>query len=540
MLSNINDDELQATKEAKNLVLSNPKEAPELLNAVIAQYKLEGKVVCALESRRWQCFAFMANLDFDEAKSRLELLTSEAIQANQPRYVGVAEMYYGVIAVESGESDEAVEFFGHAIQIATELGDLDLLYRVQTNLAYAQMTQDRGEDALDTLRNCLRPLDVKDASISNSTIYYNIATTVLQLAFREHVDGAQIEDRLDQAQAALATSVQHSGDDPLITLLTKVQLALYTGLSEDPIKGLEELAELEPEVELSFASHRNSYLVAKCQLLEVAEKWPELCRETELFLDDVNASRSFVYVQSLLRQASRAYAKTGDFERALLLLQRSLNRPTRGKSPTGEERAKFLSLQQDLERQKFDHDVLRMRNKTLIERNKILEQEARYDPLSGLLNRRGTEEVLQQFSERRFATRFLIALLDIDHFKRINDKFGHAIGDQVIHEFAACLLGSATNPGKIGRWGGEEFLIIFDVSEDAEMEMIGRTLVEEIRGLNWDHIHTGMKVTASVGLSMWCEGDSLDNAVRIADDMLYDVKHHGRDNWRAWPLDEAA
>ena len=449
-------------------------------------------------------------------------------------------MYYGVIAVESGGFDDAAELFGHAIQIATELGDLDLLYRVQTNLAYAQMTQDRGEDALDTLRNCIRPIDDKDASVSNSTIYYNIATTVLQLAFREHVDGGQIEDRLDQAQAALATSVKHCSDDPLITLLTKVQSALYTGLSEDPIKGLAELAALEREVELSFASHRNSYMVAKCQLLEVAENWSELCRETELFLDEINASCSYVYVQSLLRQASRAYAKIGDFEQALLLLQRSLIRPAKGKVPAGQERAKFVSLQQDLERQKFDQDVLRMRNKTLIERNKILEQEARYDPLSGLLNRRGTEEVLQQYSERRFATRFLIALLDIDHFKRINDKFGHAIGDQVIHEFAACLLGSSSNPQKIGRWGGEEFLIIFDVTEDAEMEMIGRTLVEEIRALNWDHIHTGMKVTASVGLSMWCDGDSLDNAVRIADDMLYDVKHHGRDNWRAWPLDEAA
>jgi diguanylate cyclase (GGDEF)-like protein len=181
-----------------------------------------------------------------------------------------------------------------------------------------------------------------------------------------------------------------------------------------------------------------------------------------------------------------------------------------------------------------------MRNKTLIERNKILELEARYDPLSGLLNRRGTEEALQQFTERHFATRFLIALLDIDNFKRINDRFGHAIGDQVIHEFSNCLANSTTAPAKIGRWGGEEFLIVYDIHDESEMDIIGKTLVEEIRRLNWDHIHKGLKVTASVGLSMWTKGDSLDNAVRIADDMLYDVKHHGRDNWRCWPVEEAA
>ena len=82
------------------------------------------------------------------------------------------------------------------------------------------------------------------------------------------------------------------------------------------------------------------------------------------------------------------------------------------------------------------------------------------------------------------------------------------------------------------------FVFVTDV--EYEMDTIGQKLVEEIRSLNWDHIHKGMKVTASVGLSMWSKGDSLDNAVRIADDMLYDVKHHGRDNWRSWPLDEAA
>ena len=197
-------------------------------------------------------------------------------------------------------------------------------------------------------------------------------------------------------------------------------------------------------------------------------------------------------------------------------------------------------MQQDLERNKFDQDVLRMRNKTLIERNKILEQEARYDPLSGLLNRRGTEEALQQYCERKFAEGFLIVLLDIDHFKKINDNFGHAMGDQVIHEFASCLANSATNPAKLGRWGGEEFLLVYDVSNDKEIEMIGQTLVSEIRGLNWDHIHDGLRVTASCGLAMWYRGDSLDNAIRIADDMMYDVKHHGRDNWRVWTHDQVA
>jgi diguanylate cyclase (GGDEF)-like protein len=536
----VNAEELNAMKEARNLVQSQPKEAPALFHAVIDQYKSEGKIGCALEARRWQCFAFMANLDYFEARQHLEILISEASQANQHRYVGVAEMYHGVIALECGESEEAVEYFGHAIQIATELEDLDLLCRVQTNLAYAQITQERCEEALETLKNCIRPIDVDDVSVSNATIYYNIATTILLLAFQEKIEGVVIDHRLRQADSALQIAIEHSFDDSLVSLLTKVQGALYTGLASDAVKGLEQLDKLEPEISVSSASHRNSFWVVKCQLLEVAKKWPELCRETEAFLEYLNASRSLVFCQSVLRQASRAHAKMGDFETAFYLLQRSLTRRAKSINSKGEDRARFVSMQQDLEQQKFDQDVLRMRNKTLVERNKILEQEARYDPLSGLLNRRGTEEALQQYCDRKFATNFMIVLLDIDHFKKINDNFGHAMGDQVIHEFATCLANSATNPAKIGRWGGEEFLVVYDVTDIQEMEMIGQTLITEIRNLNWDHIHKGLRVTASCGLSMWNRGDSIDNAIRISDDMMYEVKNHGRNNWRVWSHDEAA
>ena len=533
-------EELRATKEAKDLVQSKPKEAPALLRAIIDQYWVDGKIGCALEARRWQCYALMANLDYFEARQHLETLTDEAIQSSQQRYVGFAEMYRGIIALECGESEEAVENFGRAIQVATELQDLDLLYRVQTNLAYAQIIQDRFEEALSTLKNCVRLIDVTDDSVSNATIYYNIAVTVLLLAFQESIEGIPIGDRLKEARSALDTAVEHGSSDPIISLITKVQLALYTGLVGEPIKGLEELDELELEISKSSASQRHTFLIARCQLLELAKKWPELCIETEAFLELLNSSRTLVHCQSILRQASRAYAKIGDFETAFYMLQRSLTRRAKAGKSNREDHARFVSMQQDLERQKFDQDVLRMRNKTLVERNKILEQEARYDPLSGLLNRRGTEEALQHYCERKFADNFMIVLLDIDHFKRINDNFGHAMGDQVIHEFATCLANSSTNPAKLGRWGGEEFLMVYDVSDIQEMEMIGQTLVTEIRNLNWDHIHKGLRVTASCGLSMWYRGDSIDNAIRIADDMMYEVKNHGRDNWRVWSHDKAA
>ena len=154
MQPNYDADELNAVNEAKNLVHTKPKEAPELLNAVIARHQSEGKIGCALEARRWQCFALMSNLEYEKANVHIDLLVDEANLAGQRRYFGIAEMYRGIISVDCGQSDSAVEYFDHAIQLATELEDLDLMYRVQTNLAYALTMQERYEDALLTLKNC--------------------------------------------------------------------------------------------------------------------------------------------------------------------------------------------------------------------------------------------------------------------------------------------------------------------------------------------------------------------------------------------------
>ncbi len=540
MQFNYNAEELRAVNEARDLVHSNPLEAFQLLDSVVVGYQTSGKVVCALESRSWQCFASLSVLKYDQAKLTIELLIAEATRADSSRFIGFGKLYLGIISAECDKSEEALDFLEEALQIATEIGDLDLKHRVQDSLAYAHIRFEHYENAIQTLNHCIRKGGTNGLPNNNSTIYFNIASATVQLAFRELTEGALGADRIAQVNRSLENSRVNMAADQRLHSLTNILFAVSYGLEGDPDRGLIALSEIKENAVTGCYTQRKALLRARCQLLEMANQWDELVTEAKGFYTEMEEVRQYSALNPILRQLVRAYAKIQNYKSAYEALLRVMARDQDGGLFYRKERVLLASLQQDLEQNKFDQEVLRMRNKTLIERNKALELEARYDPLSGLLNRRGTEEALQQFTERKFATRFLIALLDIDHFKRVNDKFGHAIGDQVIHEFSNCLISSVTNPAKIGRWGGEEFLIVFDVSDEHEMDTIGQKLVEEIRSLNWDHIHKGMKVTASVGLSMWCKGDSLDNAVRIADDMLYDVKHHGRDNWRSWPLDEAA
>ncbi len=540
MLPHDHAEEVIAGNEAERLFHANPKEAPELLESVIAQYITDGKLACAFEARRWQCFALIANLEYEKAADKIAQFIAEATAAKMPIYVGYADMSNGLMYAAIGDFDGAIESLERAIEVASEEQNLDLILRVQVNIAYVQVRQERYEDAIQTLKQTLRQFENEPGYSLNATIFYGIAAARLQVAFRNQIEGNTTEECLELAQAALITADQNCLENSHLTLMTELMACLFIGLSGNPEKGLQDLLELEETVQKSAGSHLNIFWVTKCQLLELAQQWEVLCDESIRFLNHIERSQAWAFYVPALKQSARALAQIGNYQQAFENLSRCFNRPDADSRPNIARRAKIASMQLDLERQRFDQDILRMRNKSLIERNKILEQEARFDPLSALLNRRGTEEVLQQYCERKFADRFTIALLDIDHFKRINDKFGHAIGDQVINEFSACLSESSTNPAKVGRWGGEEFLIIFENTDFERMNEIGKALVNDIRSLNWDHIHAGMKVTASVGLSMWKKGDSLDNAVRIADDMLYEVKHHGRDNWRVWSHDEAA
>jgi len=525
----MNAEDLNAVQEAKQLIHDSPREAPALLEALINRHKADGRTLCALEARRFQCFAMMSNLDYEEAREHLDILIGEANQANEKRFLGIADMYFGVIFLEQGECNLAVECFDRAIQLGTELEDLDLIYRVQTNLAYAQMTLEQFDDAIETLRLSIRHFETGGSFAGNGTTLYNIAVTRVQIAFQAKIRGELSQEQIDQARHDLGVAWDEIQTDPHLSMLLGIFQALFAGLTQGPDSGLKQLREVKKAIDGGSSAHLITYHTTECQLLQLAEDWPQLCEVSTQLIATMKRSRWMASLQSVLKRSAHAHAQLGHFELAYEFLAESVSTETR--SPK-DHRVQVASLRLDLQRNKFDQEVLRMRNRTLIERNKILEQESRFDPLSRLLNRRGTEEALQQYTERKIADRFAIALLDIDHFKKINDQFGHSVGDHVIQEFSACLSNSRTNPSKLGRWGGEEFLVVFDVSDEQEMALLAQTLVEEIRGLNWDHIQPGMVVTASCGLSLWKRGDSLDNAIRTADDMMYAVKNQGRNNWR--------
>ena len=150
------------------------------------------------------------------------------------------------------------------------------------------------------------------------------------------------------------------------------------------------------------------------------------------------------------------------------------------------------------------------------------------DSLTGLRNRRFLFERLAEESERvrRFGSGFSIILLDLDHFKAVNDSFGHRVGDSVLIQVAAALLGSIRDVDIAGRYGGEEFLVILPSTGAAEALIIAERIRARVKALSWPE--PGLSVTISAGISEYGDKD-IDALVDAADRKLYEAKAAGRD-----------
>jgi diguanylate cyclase (GGDEF)-like protein len=157
----------------------------------------------------------------------------------------------------------------------------------------------------------------------------------------------------------------------------------------------------------------------------------------------------------------------------------------------------------------------------------VLERLAFVDPLTGLPNRRQLDLALQQQIElaERYATPFCVVLLDIDHFKRVNDRHGHLIGDQALGEVADTARLALRATDQIGRWGGEEFLAVLPQTSSAE----GRAAAERVRTAIAGTVNVGGEpVTISAGVAYYQPGDTPGDLVRRADAALYRAKELGR------------
>ncbi len=163
-------------------------------------------------------------------------------------------------------------------------------------------------------------------------------------------------------------------------------------------------------------------------------------------------------------------------------------------------------------------------------KNKLLETNVATDTLTGLRNRQFFNQRVHEELERfkRYETKLSLLMIDIDHFKRINDTYGHAIGDEVLKKVSSELQNQLRKVDLVARWGGEEFIALLPETEIDEAVSVAEKLREKIERL----IHENNEVvTISIGISMLEESESIDSWINRADKALYHAKKQGRNRY---------
>ncbi len=162
----------------------------------------------------------------------------------------------------------------------------------------------------------------------------------------------------------------------------------------------------------------------------------------------------------------------------------------------------------------------------------------RHDQLTGALNRRGLEEMFQTESARaqRRGTRLAVALLDIDHFKKLNDSLGHKVGDDALVHLAKVVRQHLRPQDVLARYGGEEFVILLPETADTDAQ---QALVRLQRELTREFFMADLQkvvITFSAGITRLAEGESLESALKRADGAMYQAKQAGRNRVMVAPL----
>ncbi|OZM56956.1 hypothetical protein CIB95_09300 [Lottiidibacillus patelloidae] len=163
--------------------------------------------------------------------------------------------------------------------------------------------------------------------------------------------------------------------------------------------------------------------------------------------------------------------------------------------------------------------------KLLNEKNKELEKLSVTDHLTGLYNRRYIFSLLDEISKDK--TNSVIILVDLDNFKQVNDRFGHDAGDKVILDFSDKISAVIGDKGIVGRYGGDEFLIILQDVNLVEGEKIANHILEEISKLTFE---LDFNISVSGGVTLYDGKKNIKEVISSADQLLYKVKSSGKND----------
>lgn len=259
---------------------------------------------------------------------------------------------------------------------------------------------------------------------------------------------------------------------------------------------------------------------------------------------------------------SISYKQMMNFEKALEFHEKFHEEEKEVLNEQAKEKTKSLVIQFEVERTQKEAEIYQLKNvelaqaynemkklneslekantqksellEKLREQAEALDRQAREDALTGLANRRHFDQRFSEEFERahRYGHHLTLVISDIDFFKKINDKYSHQIGDEVLKEMAKIFISSCRSVDLVARYGGEEFVFLFPETSLERGAKACEKIRKNVESFDWDTVATDLRVTISLGL---CDNQAIKNRHEMmtkADEKLYEAKNNGRNQVR--------
>jgi diguanylate cyclase (GGDEF)-like protein len=473
----------------------------------------------------------------------------------------------------TGRTQESIEVLSEALTLARDPALADERISLLINLAIAHSEARNHEIAIGHYQRALAEVESRPGDPRRMPVLYNLGLTLR---------GA---GRLDEARTTMQQLVE-----PLQAPGMEIRLAsLYSVLGAIE-RGLGQLDRAEDYLSLSSELHQS--------LDNPAEYAALLIERASVALERGRSDSAVEYARAALAEAERAdfgasvrgaldvlsaaLAEQGAFEEAYAVQRRFIDTSDRywrdqldaqledAEARFGNERQarELAELRQNQQQQDFALRRQELRQRLLYSaaaavlligmgvflgqrrHTRRLRRLSRTDPLTGLANRRQATEWLDALPERSSQGWTVLWLLDLDHFKRVNDDYGHNVGDLALTELSRLLERFSTNHGvQTARWGGEEF-VLAGPAEDADAarrlaetlrRAVARMIVRDEQGGHSIPLTASIGYAPLFGLDRPSGQSAWEPAMQVADQLLYRAKQAGRNrSYGVWPERDGA
>lgn len=413
----------------------------------------------------------------EESRAALSLLT----EASHPSIRGFVTNVLGVVLWCCRQIDQAIPYCEEAVRLATQAPDPLATAWWRINLAgvhaaigYRATAAQRSADAA---RAFAIAIDINAQALAGAAACGDHWCHHLALCnAAEYLCAAR---RIDEALA---------------------QLALCDTIPWTPLR-----------------RSRTHYLSIRAETLIVAGRAGEarpLCEESLRLAEQAGDIEACM--QSL-RSLSTVHEKAGAHKKALVSFKRFFDHYQMLANENAQRHARLTGIRYETHRLREKADAAEAKVASLV-------LTSRSDALTGLANRRALDKTLAELDGQSYA----LALLDLDRFKLINDRFSHMVGDAVLRQVGAFLAGCGSTNVTAARLGGEEFVLVMPETDRAAAVRLCEALRIQIATYAWQRHHPKLKVTTSIGIACHTEASDPQATLSLADDRLYQAKNLGR------------